>query len=85
MANKERSFIYSVALYLGLCLYAYYYKKYEMPLLPRLYDDVELRIRASIYPLSFIYNFILALLFYIMLKLIHFVRRFFKQQGINYE
>ena len=79
MANKERSFIYSLVLYVGLCLYSYYYKKYEMPLLPALDDDVEIRIRASIYPLSFAFNFIIALLFYLILKLINFIRRRFKR------
>ena len=79
MANKERSFIYSIVLYIGLCLYAYYYKKFEMPLLPELNDDVEIRIRASIYPLTFIFNFILALLFYLLLKSLHFIRRRLKR------
>ena len=78
MANKERSFIYSVVLFVGLCLYFYYFKKYAMPLLPRLEDDVELRIRASINPLSFVFNFIIALLFYLILKLINLIRRRFK-------
>lgn len=75
MPNKDRSLIYSIVLYVGLCLYAYYYKKYEMPLLPELNDDVEIRIRASVYPLSFAFNFILALLFYLILKFIKLICR----------
>jgi len=75
MANKERPFIYSLFLYLGLCLYSYYYKKYEIPLLPEPTNDADWHIRGVTYPLSFIFNFILALLFYLILKFIHLIRR----------
>ena len=81
MANKEQSFIYSVVLYLGLCLYSYYYKKYEMPLLPVPTNDTDWHIRGIVYPLSFAFNFILALLFYLTLKLVNFIRRRFTRQG----
>jgi hypothetical protein len=78
MVNKERSFIYAIVFYIGLCLYAYYYKKFEMPLSLELDDDVEIRIRAITYPLSFVFNFILALLFYLTLKLLNHIQNHFK-------
>ena len=78
MAKKERSFIYSVVLFLGLCLYTYYWKKYEIPLLPEPQDDVEWRIRGVLYPFALTIDFILALLFYLVLKLVHFIRCRFK-------
>ena len=81
MANKERSLLYAIALFLGLCLYAYYYKKFEITLLPELDDDVEIRVRAIAYPLSFVFNFILTLLFYAILKLINFIYRLNKSVG----
>ena len=81
MVNKERSFIYTIVLYAGLCLYAYYYKKFEMPLLQELDDDIEIRIRAITYPLSFVFNLILALLFYAILKLINCIHRLNTAEG----
>jgi hypothetical protein len=75
MANKERSFIYSIILYLGLCLYSYYYQKFEVPLLPKPTNDPDWIIRGIAYPASFVFNFILALLFYLILKLINLIRR----------
>ncbi len=75
MANKERSFIYSIVLYIGLCLYSYYYQKYEVPLLPEPTNDPDWVIRGITYPLSFVFNFILALLFFMILKLTNLVFR----------
>ena len=73
MANKDRALIYSIILYVGLCLYAYYYKKYELPLLPEPTNDIDWHIRGITYQLSFIFNLILALLFYLLLKIISFI------------
>jgi len=73
MANKERSFIYSLVLYIGLCLYSYYYKKYELPLLPEPTNDIDWHLRGITYQLSFVFNLILALLFYLLLKFISFI------------
>ncbi len=73
MGNKDRLLIYSIVLYVGLCLYAYFYKKYEIPLLPEPTNDIDWHIRGITYPLSFAFNFILALLFYSLLKLISFI------------
>ena len=81
MGNKDRLLIYSIVLYVGLCLYSYYYQKFEVPLLPEPTNDPDWVIRGIAYPASFVFNFILALLFYLMLKLINFIRRFFKRQG----
>ena len=80
MVNKERSFIYSLILFLGLCLYSYYYQKFEVPLLPMPANDADLHVRGIAYPASFVFNFILALLFYLILKLINFIRRLFKKR-----
>jgi hypothetical protein len=71
--KKDRSLLYSVILYVLLCLYAYYYKIYEIPMLPDPTNDVDWRVRGMIYPLSFIGNFFLALFFFVALKLIRFI------------
>lgn len=80
--KKDRSLLYSVIFYAALCLYAYYYRIYEIPKLPEPTNDVDWRVRGMIYPLSFIGNFFLALIFFVTLKLIRFVR-FFKQHNFK--
>lgn len=80
MVNKERPLIYSIVLFLGLCLYSYYWKKYEIPLLPEPKDDVEWHIRGMLYPFALMIDLIIALLFYLALKLIYLIRRRFKSQ-----
>ena len=79
MANKDRALIYSIILYVGLCLYAYYYKKYALPLLPEPTNDIDWHIRGITYPLSFIFNLFPVFLFYLMLKLINFIGRHLKR------
>lgn len=79
MANKDRSLIFATTLFVILCLYSYYYKKYELPLLPEPTDDVEWHVRGIIYPLSFIFNFALALGFYLISKFVYFIKRRLKR------
>ena len=79
MANKYRALIYSIFLYVALCLFAFYYKIYEAPLLPEATNDIDLHVNSIAYPLSFIFNFILALLFYLAMKLVNYISRRFKE------
>jgi len=45
-ANIVYDRIYSIFLYAGLCLYSYYYQKFEVPLLPEPTNDPDWVIRG---------------------------------------
>jgi len=50
-----------------------------VPLLPMPSNDQDWVIRGIAYPASFVFNFILALLFYLTLKLAQLIRRLYRR------
>ena len=87
MTKKDYSLKCSILLYIVLCLYSYYYVRYELPLLPEPTNDPDWVIRGVTYPLSFVFNFVISVIFFVVLKLgkytLYLFKKFFKGTNDN--
>ncbi len=78
MNKPDRSLRYALLLFLGLCIYSYLNKN-QYKILPENYTDQDAIIAGVTYPLSFVFNFVLSVVFFLLLKLSKLCIRLFNR------
>jgi hypothetical protein len=67
MNKPDRSLRYAALLFVGLCIYSYLNKN-QYKILPENYTDQDAVIAGVAYPFTFVFNFILSIGFFILLR-----------------
>ncbi len=78
MNKPDKSLRYAALLFLGLCIYSYLNKN-QYKILPENYTDQDAIIAGVTYPLSFVFNFVLSVVFFLLLKLSKLCIRLFNR------